>query len=217
MLREALELQVLEQDPEQAAGTVGKGVAEHGASAGGRGCCSRPPRSRFRRMVSITDEALDLPELLARLALDGAVPEHRLELLTDILTAAAATAGRHPPVRRRAAHPPRRAGPALRRLARAAHRPPRHVARHRGHRGRGASRTSSSPSSSRSDQRRDRRPGRQVPARTRSTRSARSRRVDVRPELVDGRQRRSRILARTPATSGASSSSQRHRYQRSSA
>ena len=44
-------------------------------------------------MVSITDEALDLPELLARLALDGAVPEHRLELLTDILTAAAATAG----------------------------------------------------------------------------------------------------------------------------
>jgi hypothetical protein len=38
-------------------------------------------------------EALDLPELLTRLALDGAIPEHRLELLTDILTAAAATAG----------------------------------------------------------------------------------------------------------------------------
>jgi hypothetical protein len=44
-------------------------------------------------MVSITDEAFDLADLLAQLALDGAVPEHRLELLTDILTAAAATAG----------------------------------------------------------------------------------------------------------------------------
>ena len=44
-------------------------------------------------MVSITDEAFDLAELLTQLALDGAVPEHRLELLTDILTAAAATAG----------------------------------------------------------------------------------------------------------------------------
>jgi hypothetical protein len=47
----------------------------------------------FRRMVSITDEVIDLAELLTQLALDGAVPEHRLELLTDILTAAAATAG----------------------------------------------------------------------------------------------------------------------------
>jgi hypothetical protein len=44
-------------------------------------------------MVAVTDEALDLAELLTRLALDGAVPEHRLELLSDILTAAAATAG----------------------------------------------------------------------------------------------------------------------------
>ncbi|MEQ1788213.1 MAG: hypothetical protein ABL966_14260, partial [Acidimicrobiales bacterium] len=35
----------------------------------------------------------DLAELLTRLAVDGAVPEHRLELLTDVLTAAAATAG----------------------------------------------------------------------------------------------------------------------------
>src|SRR3546814_3420285 len=44
-------------------------------------------------MVAVTDEAFDLAELLAQLALDGAVPEHRLELLTDILTAAGATAG----------------------------------------------------------------------------------------------------------------------------
>jgi hypothetical protein len=41
----------------------------------------------------------DLAELLSRLALDGAVPEHRLELLTEVLTASAATAGGiRPPV-----------------------------------------------------------------------------------------------------------------------
>jgi hypothetical protein len=92
MLREALELQVLEQDPERAAGVVGSGVAEHGASAVA-GVLLEATAVAFRRMVSITDDALDLPELLTRLALDGAVPEHRLELLTDILTAAGATAG----------------------------------------------------------------------------------------------------------------------------
>ena len=92
MLREALELQVLENDPEKAAGTVGQGVTEHGASPVAA-VLIEANAIALRRMVAITDEALDLPELLARLALDGAVPEHRLELLTDILTAAAATAG----------------------------------------------------------------------------------------------------------------------------
>jgi len=92
MLREALELQVLEQDPEQAAGLVGKAVAEHGASPVA-GVLLEASALALRRMVAITDEALDLPELLARLALDGAIPEPRLELLTDILSAAAATAG----------------------------------------------------------------------------------------------------------------------------
>lgn len=92
MLREALELQVLEEDPERAATTIGQGVADHGASAVAQVLLEATALS-FRRMVSITDEALDLAELLTRLALDGAVPEHRLELLTEILTAAAATAG----------------------------------------------------------------------------------------------------------------------------
>lgn len=92
MLREALELQILEQAPEQAATTIGTGVSEHGASAVA-GVLLEATAVAFRRMVSITDEALDLAELLTRLALDGAVPEHRLELLTDVLTAAAATAG----------------------------------------------------------------------------------------------------------------------------
>lgn len=92
MLREALELQVLEQAPEQAATTVGTGVAEHGAAATAS-VLLEATAVAFRRMVSITDEAFDLADLLAQLALDGAVPEHRLELLTEILTAAAATAG----------------------------------------------------------------------------------------------------------------------------
>jgi type III secretion system FlhB-like substrate exporter len=92
MLREALELQILEQEPEQAATVVGTGVSEHGAVAVAQALLEATAVA-FRRMVSITDEAFDLADLLTRLALDGAIPEHRLELLTDILTAAAATAG----------------------------------------------------------------------------------------------------------------------------
>ena len=92
MLREALELQVLEQDPEGAAGTVGTAVGEHGPSVVAA-VLLEANAVALRRMVAITDEAFELADLLAQLALDGAVPEHRLELLTDVLTAAAATAG----------------------------------------------------------------------------------------------------------------------------
>jgi hypothetical protein len=92
MLREALELQILEQEPERAAAVLGTGVAEHGVTAVAQTLIEATAVG-LRRMVAITDEALDLAELLTQLALDGAVPEHRLELLTDILTAAAATAG----------------------------------------------------------------------------------------------------------------------------
>jgi hypothetical protein len=98
MLREALELQVLEADPEQAATVIGNGVAEHGAVPIANILLDAAAIA-FRRMVAMTDEAFDLAELLSRLALDGAVPEHRLELLTEILTASAATAGGiRPPV-----------------------------------------------------------------------------------------------------------------------
>lgn len=92
VLREALELQILEQSPEEAAGVVGAAVAEHGATPVAQ-LLLEATAMAFRRMVSITDEAFDLADLLTQLALDGAVPEHRLELLTDILTTAAATAG----------------------------------------------------------------------------------------------------------------------------
>jgi hypothetical protein len=92
MLREALELQILEHEPEQAATVIGTGVSEHGATLVAQ-VLLEATAVAFRRMVAVTDEAFDLAELLAKLALDGAVPEHRLELLTDVLTAAAATAG----------------------------------------------------------------------------------------------------------------------------
>jgi len=92
MLREALELQILEQSPEDAASMIGTGVGEHGATVVAQ-VLLEATAVALRRMVSITDEAFDLADLLTQLALDGAVPEHRLELLTDILTTAAATAG----------------------------------------------------------------------------------------------------------------------------
>jgi len=92
MLREALELQVLEQAPEQAASTIGTAVSEHGASEVAA-VLLEASAVVLRRMVAATDEAFDVAELLAQLALDGAVPEHRLELLTEVLIASAATAG----------------------------------------------------------------------------------------------------------------------------
>jgi hypothetical protein len=92
MLREALELQILDQEPERAAEAIGSGVSDHGAVPVAQ-VLLEATAIALRRMVSVTDEAFDLADLLTRLALDGAVPEHRLELLTDILTAAAATAG----------------------------------------------------------------------------------------------------------------------------
>lgn len=97
-VREALELQVLEQAPEQAATLLGTAVAEHGPVAVAHVLLDTASVA-WRRMVAATDEAFDLAELLTQLALDGAVPEHRLELLTDVVTAAAATAGGiRPPV-----------------------------------------------------------------------------------------------------------------------
>lgn len=92
MLREALELQILEDSPEEAATVIGRGVEEHGATSVAQALLEATAVV-LRRMVAATDEALDLADLLTRLALDGAVAEHRLELLTEMLTTAAATAG----------------------------------------------------------------------------------------------------------------------------
>ena len=97
-VREALELQILEESPEPAAATIGIAVGEHGAAVVA-GMLLDAAGVVFRKMVATTEEAFDLAELLAQLALDGAVPEHRLELLGDMLTASAAIAGGiRPPV-----------------------------------------------------------------------------------------------------------------------
>lgn len=98
MLREALERQILDEEPEKAAATVGTGVAAHGSVAVANVLLDAAAVA-FRRMVVATDEVYDLAALVTQLALDGAVPAHRLELLTEILTSAAATAGGiRPPV-----------------------------------------------------------------------------------------------------------------------
>ncbi len=92
IVREALELQILEQEPEQAATVLGSGVSEHGPVEVA-GALLDAGAIALRRMVAETDEAYDQADLLSRLALDGAVPEHRIELLGRMLGAAAATAG----------------------------------------------------------------------------------------------------------------------------
>ena len=92
VVREALEIQVIEAEPERAAAVIGGAVEDEGAEAVASALLDAAAIA-LRRMVAGTDEAFDQASLLAQLALDGAVPEHRLELLSDVLTATAATAG----------------------------------------------------------------------------------------------------------------------------
>jgi hypothetical protein len=92
VVREALELQILEQEPERAATVLGTGVSEHGPVEVA-GALLDAGAIALRRMVAETEEAYDQADLLSQLALDGAVPEHRIELLGRMLGAAAATAG----------------------------------------------------------------------------------------------------------------------------
>lgn len=91
-MREALELQVIEADGQEAAKVVQNAIMEHTAVTVGDALLDAGAIV-LRRMVTETEEALVLPDLLSRLALDGAVPEERIELLTDTMTMAAATAG----------------------------------------------------------------------------------------------------------------------------
>lgn len=91
-LREALERQVIEADGQAAAQMLQSAIMEHTAVTVGDGLLDAAAIV-LRRMVHETDEALVAPDLLSRLALDGTVPEDRIELLTDTMTMAAATAG----------------------------------------------------------------------------------------------------------------------------
>jgi hypothetical protein len=91
-LREALELQAIESDGPAAAQVIQAAIMEHTAVAVGDALLDAGAIV-LRRMVLETEQALVAPDLLSRLALDGAVPEDRIELLTDTMTMAAATAG----------------------------------------------------------------------------------------------------------------------------
>jgi hypothetical protein len=97
-LREAIETQVMEHEPAQAAVVLRNAVAELGAEEVTAGLLDSAAVA-LRRMVSETDEAYDQVELLDRLALDGAVPADNIDILARMLTLAASTAGGvRPPV-----------------------------------------------------------------------------------------------------------------------
>jgi hypothetical protein len=97
-IRDALERQVFEHEPGQAALVLRDAVGELGPQAVAAGLLDAAAVA-LRRMVAETDEALDQDELLARLAVDGAVPKDNVEVLGHMLTLAAATAGGiRPPV-----------------------------------------------------------------------------------------------------------------------
>ena len=91
-LREALETQVLEHEPTQAAMVLRNAVAELGPEEVTGGLLDSAAVA-LRRMVSETDQAYDQVELLDRLALDGAVPADNIDILAQMLTLAASTAG----------------------------------------------------------------------------------------------------------------------------
>ena len=91
-LREALELQTIEADGRAAAQVLQAAIMEHSAVEVGDALLDAAAVV-LRRMVIETEQALVAPDLLSQLALDGTVPEERIELLTDTMTMAAATAG----------------------------------------------------------------------------------------------------------------------------
>src|ERR687898_1339279 len=92
VVRDALETQVLEHEPGQAALVLRDAIGELGPEAVAGGLLDGAAVA-LRRMVAETDEAFDLDELLERLAVDGAVAPDSLDTLGHMLTMAAATAG----------------------------------------------------------------------------------------------------------------------------
>ena len=97
-LRDAIELQVMEHEPAQAALVLRNAVEALGPEEVTGGLLDAAAVA-LRRMVAETDEALDQVEMLDRLALDGAVPADNIDLLARMVTLAASTAGGvRPPV-----------------------------------------------------------------------------------------------------------------------
>lgn len=98
LVREALETQILEHEPVQAAQVLEAAVRQKGAEDVAAALLDAAAVA-LRHFVAETDDTFDRSDLLARLALDGAVPDENLELLGELLAHAAATAGGiRPPV-----------------------------------------------------------------------------------------------------------------------
>ena len=91
-IREALELQAFEADGPAAAQVLQAAILEHTAIDVGDALLDAAAVA-LRRMVLETEETMVAADLMSRLALDGTVPDDRLELLTTTMTMAAATAG----------------------------------------------------------------------------------------------------------------------------
>lgn len=91
-LREALELQAIEADPQGAAQVLQGAILDHTAVDVGDALLDVAAVA-LRRMVLETNETMVAPELMSRLALEGTLPDDRLELLTETILMAAATAG----------------------------------------------------------------------------------------------------------------------------
>jgi len=91
-LREALEAQILDREPGEAALVLRTAVDEHGAAEVADGLLDTAAVA-LRALVAETDDVLQLDELVEQLTLDGAVPGDSASLLEHMLTMAASTAG----------------------------------------------------------------------------------------------------------------------------
>ena len=92
VVREALERQVIEHEPGQAALVLRDGVDELGPEAVAAELLDGAAVA-LRRLVAETDEALDLDEVVQRLSVDGAVAADSVDVLARMLLLAAAAAG----------------------------------------------------------------------------------------------------------------------------
>ena len=88
-LREALELQVIEADGPGAAQVLQAAILDRTAVDVGDHMLDAAAVA-LRRMVLETNETMVAADLMARLALDGTLPDERIELLTDAVLMAAA-------------------------------------------------------------------------------------------------------------------------------
>ena len=92
-LREAIETQVMDHEPAQAALVLRNAVAELGPEEITGGLLDAAAVA-LRRLVAETDEAYDQVELLDRLALDGAVPADNIDILARMLETGGYPAGK---------------------------------------------------------------------------------------------------------------------------